>query len=328
MQLRRVMLAIGILAIGGAAAWYYDTYLRAHPSTADAYLGMHVVQIAPQVSGTVETVQVRSHQAVRRGDVLFELDARPFRLAANEADARLQQARDTLAAADAQVTAAQAQVDAAEAALHEVERHSARVGDLVAKGTASKDEGDTAQRALKSAHDNVATANAELTAAIARRGGRGEANAAIRAAEATLGQAKLDLQHTRILAPADGIVGDLTVRPGSFVNAGRPLFALVESDEVWVDANFKETDLVRIQPGQSASVTVDLLPGKTFEATVESLSPASGTAFSLLPPENATGNWVKVTQRFPVRLRILDPVAGLRLGGSSHVTIAADGPAG
>ena len=140
-------------------------------------------------------------------------------------------------------------------------------------------------------------------------------------AEAALGRARLDLKHTRIVAPSKGIIGDLQLRPGGFVTAGRALFALVETDEVWVDANFKETDLPRIRPGQPARVKVDLQPGATFRGEVESLSPASGTAFSLLPPENATGNWVKVTQRFPVRVRILEPVPNLRLGASSEVTV-------
>jgi membrane fusion protein (multidrug efflux system) len=160
-----------------------------------------------------------------------------------------------------------------------------------------------------------------LQAAQAERGAAGDANAPIKAAEAALAQARLDLQHTRVEAPADGVVGELSLRPGGFVNIGTPLFALVETAEVWVDANFKETDLPRIRPGQAAEVRIDLLPGRTFRGRVESLSPASGTAFALLPPENATGNWVKVTQRFPVRVRIMNPIPGLRVGASSEVTI-------
>jgi membrane fusion protein (multidrug efflux system) len=138
-----------------------------------------------------------------------------------------------------------------------------------------------------------------------------------------LNQAQLDLKYCRIYAPADGIVDEVSLRPGTFVSKGRDALALVENDEVWVDANFKETDLMRIQPGQSATVKVDLLPDKVFHGKVQSLSPASGTAFSLLPPENATGNWVKVTQRFPVRIRIIDPTPQLRLGASSEVSIDA-----
>lgn len=321
MKLRRLLIILVIVAIGGAAAWYYYRYDQAHPSTADAYLSMHVARMAAQVSGPVATVPVHSHQPVSEGDLLFSIDPAAFELAVQQANARLQQARDAVSAANAQVAAAKAQVDAANATLQEVRHHSARVRELVAKGTASKDEGDAAERAFKDARDNLAAARAGLAAAEARRGTVGDDNASVKAAEAALGQAKLDLQHTRIVAPTDGVVGEVDLRPGSFVSAGSPVFALVETGEVWVDANFKETDLVHIRPGQAAKVTVDLLPGKTFEGRVESLSPASGTAFSLLPPENATGNWVKVTQRFPVRVRLLNPVSGLRVGASSEVTI-------
>jgi membrane fusion protein (multidrug efflux system) len=325
-HLRRVAVIGLILAIAGAAGGYYYVYTQRHPSTSDSYVGMHVAQIAAQVSGPVKSVDVRSHQAVAKGALLFNIDPAPFELAVQQAEAHLEQAREKLAAADAQVAAAQGKVEAAQATLDEVQRHSARIHELVAAGTASKDEGDVAERALNVARDTLATAKADLAAVIASRGLRGETNAAVKAAEAALSQARLDLRHTRIVAPADGVVGEVDLRPGSYVRAGRPLFALVETGEVWVDANFKETDLMRIRPGQAARVTVDLQPGKTFKGKVVSLSPASGTAFSLLPPENATGNWVKVTQRFPVRIRILDTVADLRVGASSEVTVDTTRP--
>jgi len=282
---------------------------------------MHVVQIAPQVSGRVEQVAVNNNQTVQAGDLLFVIDPAPFKLAVHQAEARLQQQRDALAAAQAKVNAADARVGAARATYQERQKHAARVRDLVAKGSASQDQGDAAEQALLDARNNLQAARAELKATQAARGAAGDANAAIKAAEAALGQARLDLQHTRIEAPADGVLGNLELRPGSFVHAGAPLFTLVETREVWVDANFKETDLPRIQPGQPAEVQIDLLPGRTFQGQVESLSPASGTAFSLLPPENATGNWVKVTQRFEVRVRILHPTPGLRVGASSEVTV-------
>ncbi len=317
----RILIIAVIIVIVAGTGWYYYDYRQGHPSTANAYLGMHVAYIAAQVSGSVESVAVRSHLAVKKGELLLRIDPAPFELAVQRAEAQLQQAKEALAAADAQIVAVQAQVDAAQATWHEVQRHSARVKDLVAKGTASKDAGDAADRALKDAWESLAAAKAELAAAVARRGAHGDANAALKSAKVALSQARLDLQHTRLVAPADGIVGRVELRPGSFVSAGRALFALVETGKVWVDANFKETDLVRIRPGQAARVSVDLQPDKTFDGRVESLSPASGAAFSLLPPENATGNWVKVTQRFPVRIHILNPVPGLRVGASSEVTV-------
>jgi membrane fusion protein, multidrug efflux system len=321
MSLRRSLTTAALLVIAAIGGRYYYVYAQAHPATNDAYLDMNVTHIAAQISGPVQTLAVRSHQKVHGGDLLFSIDPAPFRLAVDEAQARLQQAKDALNAADAKVTAAQAQVDAAQATLNETRRHAARVRDLVKKGTVSQDDGDATERALKDAGDSLAAAKAAYVAAVASRGAPGDLNAAVKAAQALLGQAQLDLQHTRVLAPADGILGSVDIRPGGYVDAGKPLFALVETGEVWVDANFKESDLVHIRPGQSAQISVDLEPGRAFRGRVESLSPASGTAFSLLPPENATGNWVKVTQRFPVRIRVLNPAAGLRLGASSEVTV-------
>jgi membrane fusion protein, multidrug efflux system len=202
-----------------------------------------------------------------------------------------------------------------------VQRHSDRILDLAAQGTASKDERDAAEKALKDARDSYAAAQARVDVDKAERGAAGDANATVKVASAALDQARLDLAHTRIYAPANGTLGELDLRPGSMVTAGQPLLALVETDDVWVDANFKETELPRIRPGQPAKVTVDLHPGTTFSGRVESLGPASSAAFSLLPPENATGNWVKVTQRFPVRVHLIDPLPDLRLGASSEVTI-------
>jgi membrane fusion protein (multidrug efflux system) len=327
MNLRTTAVALLLAAAAGIGAWYYYDYAARHPTTSDAYLGMHLVRIAPQVSGPVKELAVRTNQAVEAGQQLLVIDPAPFELAVQQAEARLQQAKDALTAAEAQVVAAQARVAAAQATYREAHRHRARIRDLVAKGSASQDQGDVAEQAYMDARDNLAAAKAELAVAEAQRGAAGDANAAVKAAQAALGQARLDLEHTRISAPAAGTAGELDLRPGSFVAAGRDLFALVETDEVWVDANFKETDLPGIRPGQPARVTVDLLPGKTFEGEVESLSPASGSAFSLLPPENATGNWVKVTQRFAVRVRILDPVPGLRVGASAEVRVNTTRPA-
>ena len=319
-MLYRVIAVLVVLAIG-AGGWWYEAYSRRHPSTNDAYLGRYIVQIAPQVSGPVQRVLVHDNQTVEDGALLFTIDSVPFKLAVRQAATRLQQAKDSFAAADAQVDAAKARLAAAEANFQEADRHDQRIQALVAKGSASKEEGDSARQARIDAHDTLISARADLAAAKAARGAAKDQNAAIKAARAALDQARLDLEHTRISAPADGVIGNFDLRPGSYVTAGNALFALVESQEAWVDANFKETDLPRIRPGQPATVSLDQLPGRSFRGVVEGLSPASGTAFSLLPPENATGNWVKVTQRFAVRIRLLDPVPELRVGASAEVTV-------
>jgi membrane fusion protein (multidrug efflux system) len=157
------------------------------------------------------------------------------------------------------------------------------------------------------------------------------ANAAVKDAQAALDQAQLDLQRARVTAPADGVIGNMSLRPGAPVQPRTPLFVLISDKEFWVDANFKETQLGEIQPGQSATVKLDMYPKQVFHGVVESLSGGAGTAFSLLPPQNATGNWVKVTQRVPVRVRITDPDPQhpLRIGTTAKVEIAVrDGGAG
>lgn len=201
----------------------------------------------------------------------------------------------------------QAAVANAEAMLAKAEAETsiARITDertraLVVKHAASSQEGDIADARLKSAE------------------------AAQRIAEAGLATARLNLAYTRVSAPVSGWVTNLTLRTGDVVAAGRPLFAIVSNEEYWIDANFRETDLYRIHPGQSALIRVDMYPDHTFHGEVKSISSGSGSAFSLLPPENATGNWVKVTQRVPVRVRVLDtdPNYPLRIGTSVTVTLS------
>jgi membrane fusion protein (multidrug efflux system) len=321
MKLRSMLIGVPVVLALAGAGWWYHIWSAAHPSTNDAYLGRHVVHMAAQVSGPIQSVLIHNNQAVEAGELLLTIDPAPFELAVRQAEARLQEAKESLAAADARVDAAQAQLASARANAAEAERHAKRIAALVAKGSASQDLGDSAEQDKLDALAALNSARSELVAAKATRGALGDDNAAIKAAEATLAKAELDLRHTRITAPANGTAGDFDLRPGSFVDAGSPLFALVESRDVWIDANFKETDLPRIRPGQPASISVDAVPERDFEGRVEGLSPASGAAFSLLPPENATGNWVKVTQRFAVRIRVLDPVPELRVGASAEVRV-------
>ena len=150
----------------------------------------------------------------------------------------------------------------------------------------------------------------------------------MRAALAELSRARLDLTHAETTAPVDGVLGPVALRAGTFVGAGRDLFPLVDTGAWFITANFKETALSRLKPGQQVHVTIDMYPGETWAGTVESLGPASGASFALLPPENATGNWVKVAQRFPVRIRIEDdkPNAPLRMGASASVRVDTTGP--
>jgi membrane fusion protein, multidrug efflux system len=308
------------MAIGGYVYWEHEALF---PSTSDAYLNANVVRIAPQVSGAVARVPVESHQVVNRGQLLLEIDPAPFKIALQNAEAALELARQQARAAQAAVDAARAVVTQRQAALRDTKDNTDRTLALVSKGALPGAKGDDARAALQEAQATLQEATADLQRAQQELGSPGEHNASIRAADAAVAKAKLDLSYTRITAPASGVLGEVDIRPGSFVDPGEDLFPLVEADSFWVDANFQETDLDRIHPGQPAMITVDMYPDETFTGLVQSVSPASGVAFSLLPPENATGNWVKVTQRFPVKVAITstDSAHPLRIGASSQVSI-------
>lgn len=317
--------AAALIVIGAVAffGWRYWQHSEHYVTTDDAYVNANVVQIAAQVSGPVQTVYVVNQQHVRAGEPLFQIDPSSFRIALQQAQANLALTRQQVAEETAAVKAARAQLAQREADYRNAQWNDQHTHALITHGYVSAQSGVTTHEQAVSAAAAVTAARAALAQAESARGAAGPQNAAIRAAEARVAAARLDLQRTRVLAPSAGTVANLTLRPGAPVQTGQPLFSIVSSGEYWVDANVKETELGRIHPGQRATVTVDMYPGHPFEGEVESLSGGAGTAFSLLPPENATGNWVKVTQRVPVRVRILhpDPNHPLRIGTTATVAI-------
>jgi membrane fusion protein (multidrug efflux system) len=330
---RRWLRRFVVLAVLLAAAWggfEYWHYRSLHPQTSDAYLNAHVVRIAPQIAGQVLRVLVSDQQHVGKGQLLLEIDPAPFEIAVEQAEAQLNLAKQDVAAAEAAVEAAHAEVTRQEVTLKNVTKNTTRTLALVTKGTLPKARGDDARAALKEAQAALTASKADLQRALSERGTEGQQNARVRAAAAAVAKARLNLSYTKVSAPAAGIVGEIGIRPGASVDTRQALFPLVEDNSFWVDANYKETDLERIKPGETATISVDTYSDKTFRGTVLSVSPASGAAFSLLPPENATGNWVKVTQRFPVRVSILDadPSHPLRKGASCAVTIDTTSHAG
>ncbi len=317
-----ISLALGLALIGGGYLyWRHGIY---YPSTDDAYVKAHVVQVATQVTGPVARVNVRDQQYVHQDDLLFELDTRSFELSVAQAQARLALAKQTVGANEASVRAAEAELANQQILLRNAEDNATRIKGLREQGFVSAQAYENAEAAVKAAEAQVAIAQAKLNQArMNLGGGAGAQNERIREAAAALAQARLDLQHTRATATCNGRIAELSLRPGDMVRAGAPLFSLVCDQEYWVDANFKETELGRIKAGQPADVSVDMYRGLHLRGRVENIGSASGTAFSLLPPQNATGNWVKVTQRVPVRIAILDgnPNFPLRVGTSAVVTI-------
>lgn len=302
---------------------WYIYQITYYPRTDDAYVQANVINVAAQISGPVYEVEVQDNQFVKAGQVLFTIDPRPFQLAVASAEAQLKLTNQQVAAAMDQVQVANAAVTQSQAQLVLAQKNTARMMILVNKGLMPKAQGDNAQANLQVAQAALTSSQSKFEQAKQQLGELGENNAQVQAAIANLQMARLNLSYATITAPADGYITNFTLRPGAMVTVQQPLFALIESQQWWVNANYKETDLKRIHSGQLATIVLDIYPGKIFHGVVQGVSAGSGAAFALLPPENATGNWIKVTQRFPVRVNIIDPDLRypLRLGASSTVTI-------
>ncbi|HHF2960531.1 TPA: HlyD family secretion protein [Vibrio alginolyticus] len=312
-----------LCVIAFSAMYWSWQYSDSHPSTEDAYVRAKILSVAPQVKGQVVSVDVKDFQSVNKGDLLLKIDSRPYLLAVKQAKAAYQLAVQQHDVADKQVTEAVAGLDAARSNLTEAQVEYKRTDSLVKRKLASDQDLDTAKNKLANAQASLEQARATVEKAIANRGEEGAEAAVVQQAAAQLAQAELNLSYTDITSPVDGIAGEINTHVGSVVSVGQTLFPVILKGSYWVRANFKETDLTHIKPGMHADVVIDMYPDVVWKATVEQLSPASGTSFSLMPPENATGNWVKIKQRFPVRLALEVPADApqLRVGASSEVTI-------
>ena len=302
--------AVLVLLGGGVRAWWFG---RSHVRSDNAQVDGHILPILPKVGGFVSAVRVIDNQPVKVGDTLVVLDDRDYVVRLQQADADLAVALANTSSpqrvgqAEALVRQAQANADKAHADL-------ARVTPLAASGIVSKQQQDADVAAAQAADAALAAAQAALLGADAR----------VAASRAARDQAALNLSYTRILAPMTGVVSKKSIELGQLVQPGQPLMAVVPLDSVWITANLKETETQDVTPGDAVDITVDAYPGRHVAGHVESLSPATGARFSLLPPDNATGNFTKVVQRVPVRIRLdkpNDPVHPLRPGMSVVVTI-------
>jgi membrane fusion protein (multidrug efflux system) len=321
-----------ILLVAVAAAifgWRYWRNSELYVSTDNAYINADKVEISSQVQGPVQRLYVSENQPVKAGDPLFDIDPTPYRLALDKADAQFRLAMQSVSQQSAAVAAAEAQVVQRKAELRNAEDNFRRTQRLVTQGFLSKQGGESARTQMTTAAAALRAAEANLEQAKSALGTAGNDNASVRAAEAAAAQARLDLQNTHVAAPTDGVVTNISLRPGNIVQPGTPLFVIISNRGYWVDANFKETELKRIRAGEKVTIDVDMYPDHRFHGVVESVSGGSGTAFSLLPPQNATGNWVKVTQRVPVKIRVIDPDPRypLRVGTTATVKVAVDGDA-
>jgi membrane fusion protein (multidrug efflux system) len=312
----------------GAVAWTWAKS-SGETSTDNAFVRGDITSLAPKVGGYVTAVEVEDNQTVRAGDVLFRIDDRDYRARLAQAEANVEAARARLANTDADTTLqratirqATAQRQAALAELNLATKASDRRRELIRSSAVSQAQVDESDAARTRAEAGVAAASATVDAQQERitvLGTQREAAvAAVAQAEAARDLARLDLESTVVRAPVGGVVGNRQVRVGRLVAPGAPLLDIVPVNDVWLVANFKETQVANIRPGQRARISIDGYPDRTFEGVVDSFAPGSGSAFSLLPADNATGNFIRVVQRVPVKIRLVNnPLPGRIVPGLS-----------
>ena len=324
----RLLLLFGVplLAVAGGAFWWLTG--GRYVSTENAYVKAHIVQISPEISGQVRRVLVQDHQEVRAGEPLITIEQRPFKLMLDSLEAELDAARTQVETLRATWREAVAELADAEARAAYYLRQAQRQEELAAKGVASAAKRDETQNDAHAAADRVATARQRLQRVLVALNGDpqlpAEEHPMVREKTAARERAALDLARTTIRAPVDGVVVNMRLQQGEQVKAATPLFALVALQRPWVEANFKETELTNVRVGQKATVVLDGFPDTTWDAVVDSVSPATGAEFAILPPQNASGNWVKVVQRLPVKLRLLPHVGEPPLRAGMTATVRID----
>jgi membrane fusion protein (multidrug efflux system) len=310
-QQKLLLAGVAGLVLLIAVILYYRYFISPYESTDDAFIDGYVTLISPRVPGQVTRLVVTDNQEVKQGDVLVEIDPRDYEASLSQAKADLAAASSQANQARAQVNVSEAKVAQAQAAVTAAEAEAQRADDdlkryqSVESRAVSKSAFDLAQAQARSANADLEAARSQTNAAAAEvalsEAGVETAAAAVQQSEAKLQQAELNLSYTKIIAPLDGRVTARTVQQGHYVQPGQALLALVPKS-VWVIANFKETQLTYMKPGQPVELRVDAYPNKKFKGKVDSLQAGTGARFSLLPPENAVGNYIKVVQRVPVKI--------------------------
>jgi len=312
-RIRRLLLMVALPIVLVVAGLWYWVHSSRFQDTDNAYVVADQVSVAPQVAGRVLSVPVAQNQAVTEGQLLLSIDPQPFQIALDQANANLETVRN-------QIQSQQAALKGAEAHAAYLQREVDRDTNLVKQDVVAASKLDDMKTQLTVAQQQIAQIRASLN---------GDPSlpytqqASYKQALAARDDAALQLSYATLKAPAAGVVTEVDIKPGDIVAPGRPVFALVMSGKRWVEANFKETQLTRVHVGQKVEVEVDTYPGRKWQGTVESIAPGTGSVFSVLPAQNATGNWVKVVQRIPVRIALDQGQGGpdLRAGMSAEVDI-------
>jgi membrane fusion protein (multidrug efflux system) len=327
-----VILLIAVPLVAGTGYWLLDR--QHYETTDDAYLHSNIVLISPRVQGYVTQIAVNDNQPVKQDDILVTIDDRDYQAKVNQAEAdvsaqmaHIQRLRAMKTSQQAHIETAGANIAAAQARRDQVQKDLQRFNSLIERGSAAKQALDKVQSESKQAaaelrgsqasasaeHSQLATLDIEIA----------ETEARLENAQASVTLAKIDLEHTQVKAPVNGIIGNRGVQLGQWVRPGVALAALVQNSNIWVEANFKETQLEHMRLGQPVTVKVDAYPDLELTGKVDSFSPASGSEFSILPEENATGNFTKIVRRVPVKIAFdaSEPIQLLRPGLSAEVKV-------
>lgn len=324
----RAVLLIGIPLIAiGVGAYFYLIGGR-YITTENAYVKADILQISSDVEGRVTDVLVADHQRVRQGDLLFRIDTAPIEIAAARAEAEMEMVHTEIETMRAEYEEAKSALGEIDARIAYLSRQVERQQKLRQRGITSHDALDKVTSDLAVERERRLSAQQKMRRLLTALGGSLDIDPRkhpmYKEKQTMLRDAKLDLDRATVHAPTSGIVTNMKLQAGEFVEEGKPVFSLISTGQPWVEANLKETDLTHIELGQSATVVIDAYPDREFKAAVDTISPATGAEFAVLPPQNATGNWVKVVQRLPVKLRIVDPQAEdapLRAGMTVRVKI-------
>jgi len=330
-RLLRIVVRVFFLLVVPLAAVAVGSYLYVsggrYVSTENAYVKTRKVAVSPDISGRVTAVMVFENQRVLAGQKLFELDGSEYEIARAEAEAEIADVARKVKQLRADYRVVQAELMEAQARLKYVDQQAARYRNLSSKGIASTAKLEEIEQERSAAAERVTALRERINSVLASLGGKAtgsiEKHPWSLRAKAAKQRAALNISYTQVFASLDGIVTNLNLEEGEFVTAGQPIFVIVEQDRPWVEANLKETQLTHVIEGQKVTLVVDAYPDLSWTASVESISPATGAEFSLLPPQNASGNWVKVVQRVPVRLAvdIPDGAPPLRAGMTAEITI-------
>ena len=328
---RIILLVVAVVVILAAIypAYHYYQYFESHVSTDDAYVDGSVSLVSSRIPGTVAKLYVMENWGVKAGDLLLTLDPRDYQVRVAQAEAQLARAKQSVDELYAQLQAAEAGVNLAGSQLRETQLDFNRAKALREQNVVSTQFYDQATTALRVAVADQALAEHQLQQARAALGGDIVDHARydrpiVQQAQAVVEAAKLDLSYTEIRSPITGIITRKNVHVGNRIQPGEPLMALVPVDRLYITANFKETQLTDVRVGQPANIEADIYPGFVYRGHIDSISVGTGAAFALLPPENATGNWVKVVQRVPVKVVLNEkppPDKLLRMGLSVEVTV-------